>query len=70
MTCFMEENKISLREVARFDASSFTTGVSLVYDGAVREDACWLCPEKDSQHINLMNKLGKLLEDNHLAFVH
>ena len=35
------------------DASSNTTGVSLVYDGAVVEDACWLRPEKDSQHINL-----------------
>ena len=35
------------------DASSLTTSVSLVYDGAVVEDACWLCPEKESQHINL-----------------
>ena len=25
----------------------------LEYDGAVVEDACWLCPEKESQHINL-----------------
>ena len=36
------------------DASSLATGVSLVYDGAVVEDACWLRPEKDSQHINLV----------------
>ena len=35
------------------DASSLATGVSLVYDGAVVEDACWLRPAKDSQHINL-----------------
>ena len=35
------------------DASSLATGVLLVYDGAVVEDACWLHPEKDSQHINL-----------------
>ena len=27
--------------------------MSLVYDGAVVEDACWLRPAKDSQHINL-----------------
>ena len=35
------------------DASSLATDVLLVYDGAVVEDACWLRPEKDSQHINL-----------------
>ena len=35
------------------DASSLATGVSLVYDGAVVEDAYWLQPAKDSQHINL-----------------
>ena len=35
------------------DASFLTTGVLLVYDGAVVEDACWLRPEKDSKHINL-----------------
>ena len=29
------------------DASSLATGVSLVYDGAVVEDACWLRPAKD-----------------------
>ena len=32
------------------DASSLATGVSLVYDGAVVEDACWLPPAKDSRH--------------------
>ena len=32
------------------DASSLTTGVSLVYNGVVVEDACWLRPEKDSQY--------------------
>ena len=35
------------------DASSLATGVSLIYDGAIVEDACWLRPAKDSQHINL-----------------
>ena len=35
------------------DASSLATGMSLVYDGAVVEDACWLRPAKDSQHISL-----------------
>ena len=35
------------------DASSLPTSMSLVYDGAVVEDACWLRPAKDSQHINL-----------------
>ena len=33
------------------DASSLTTSMLLVYDGAVEENACWLRPEKDSQHI-------------------
>ena len=56
------------------DTSSLTTSVSLVYDGSVVEDACWLRPEKDSQHINLteLNAIikGINLEDDHLAFVH
>ena len=40
------------------DASSPATSVSLVYDGAVVEDACWLQPAKDSQHINLAELNG------------
>ena len=35
------------------NASYLATGMSLVYDGAVVEYACWLHPEKDFQHINL-----------------
>ena len=68
------------------DTSSLATGMSLVYDGDVVENACWLRPEKDSQHINLMelnaiikgfiplimalSSIGNPLEDDHLAFVH
>ena len=36
------------------DTSSLATGMSLVYDGALVEGACWLRSDKDSQHINLM----------------
>ena len=50
------------------DASSFATGVSLVYDGAVVEDACWLRPEKDSQHINLA-ELGAIIKGINLAIL-
>ena len=34
------------------NASSLATGVLFAYDGAEVEDACWLCPEKNSQLIN------------------
>ena len=50
------------------DASSFTTGVSLVYYGAVVEDVCWLCPEKDSQHINLA-ELDAIIKGINLAIL-
>ena len=48
------------------DASSLATGVSLVYDGAEVEDACWLRPEKGSQHINLM-ELDAIIKGINLA---
>ena len=35
------------------DASSVATGVALETDGKVIEDACWLRPINDAQHINL-----------------
>jgi len=35
------------------DASSLATGVVLERDGAIVEDACWLRPTNDAQHINL-----------------
>ena len=35
------------------DASSVTTGVALEMNGTVLEDACWLRPINDAQHINL-----------------
>ena len=50
------------------DASSLATGVSLVYDGAVVEDACWLHPEKDSQHINLA-ELDAIIKGINLAIL-
>ena len=50
------------------DASSLATGVSLVYDGAVVEDACWLRPEKDSQHINLV-ELDAIIKGINLAIL-
>ena len=50
------------------DASSLATGVSLVYDGAVVEDACWLWPAKDSQHINLA-ELNAIIKGINLAIL-
>ena len=50
------------------DASSLATGASLVYDGAVVEDACWLRPEKDSQHINLA-ELDAIIKGINLAIL-
>ena len=35
------------------DASSIATGVALETNGTVIEDACWLRPINDAQHINL-----------------
>ena len=50
------------------DASSLATGVSLVYDGAVVEDAYWLRPAKDSQHINLA-ELNTIIKGVNLAIL-
>ena len=50
------------------EASSLATGVSLVYDGAVVEDACWLRPAKDSQHINLA-ELDAIIKGINLAIL-
>ena len=50
------------------DASFLTTSVSLVYHGAVVEDACWLRPEKDSQHINL-TELNAIIKGINLAIL-
>ena len=35
------------------DASSVAAGVALEMNGTVIEDACWLHPTNDAQHINL-----------------
>ena len=35
------------------DASFVATGVALETNGTVIEDACWLRPTNDAQHINL-----------------
>ena len=51
-----------------FDASFLTTDVLLVYDGAVVEDACWLQPAKDSQHINL-TELDAIIKGINLAIL-
>ena len=50
------------------DAISLATGVSLVYNGAVVEGACWLRPEKDSQHINLA-ELDAIIKGINLAIL-
>ena len=50
------------------DASSLATGVSLVFDGALVEDACWLRPVKDSQHINL-TELNAIFKGINLAIL-
>ena len=50
------------------DASSLATGMLLVYDGTVVEDACWLRPAKDSQHINL-TEFGAIIKGINLAIL-
>ena len=50
------------------DASPLATGGLLVYDGAVVEDARWLRPEKDSQHINLP-ELDAIIKGINLAIL-
>ena len=50
------------------DASSHATSVSLVYDGAIVKDACWLRPAKDSQHINL-TELDAIIKGINLAIL-
>ena len=42
--------------------------MSFVYNGAVVEDACWLRPEKDSQHINLV-ELDAIIKGINLAIL-
>ena len=48
------------------DASSLVIGVALERYEAVLEDACWLRPENDTQHINLA-KLDAILKGINLA---
>ena len=48
------------------DASSLAIGVALEWCDTVLEDACWLRPEADGQHINLA-ELDAALKDNNLA---
>ena len=50
------------------DASSLATGVSLERDGTVVEDACWMRPEKDPQHINLA-ELDAIIKGVNLAIL-
>ena len=50
------------------DVSSLATGVSLVCNGAVVEDACWLRLAKDSQHINLA-ELDVIIKGVNLAIL-
>ena len=50
------------------DVSSLVTSVSLVYDQGVVEDASWLRPEKDSQHINL-TELDSIIKGINLAIL-
>ena len=50
------------------DASSLATDMSLLYDGAVVEDTCWLRLEKNSQHINLA-ELDVIIKGINLAIL-
>ena len=50
------------------DASSLATSMSLVYNGAVVDDACWLRPAKDSQNINL-TELDAIIKGINLAIL-
>ena len=49
------------------DASSLANDVS-EYSGTIVEDACWLQPEKDSQHINLV-ELDAIIKMVNLAIL-
>ena len=49
------------------DASFLATGISQEENGAMIEDACWLYPDNDSQHINLA-ELDTLIKCINLAF--
>ena len=48
------------------DASSVATGVALETNVTVIEDACWVCPTNDTQHINLA-ELNAALKGVNLA---
>ena len=48
------------------DTSSVATGVVLETNGMVIEDACWLRPINDAQHINLA-ELDAALKGTNLA---
>ena len=50
------------------DSSSVATGASLEHDGAVVEDASWLCKERDTQHINLA-ELDAVLKGINMALM-
>ena len=50
------------------DTSSLATGVSLVYDGVVVEDAFRLRPAKDSQHIDL-TEIDTIIKGMNLAIL-
>ena len=49
------------------DASCIATGVALETNGTVIENACWLHPTNDAQHINLA-ELDAALKGVNLAF--
>ena len=48
------------------DASSLATGIALEWRETVLEDACWMRPEADAQHVNL-GELDAVLKDINLA---
>lgn len=54
------------QEIVWVDASSLATGVALEVDRDIDEDACWLHPNGDTQHINLA-ELNAVLRDVNLS---
>lgn len=58
----MDGNEFTLR----VDASSLATGVKKEPGRSIVEDACWLRPESDTQHINLA-ELDSVIKGVNLA---